>query len=152
MAKPEERVVSLKIDNSQFQSGIQTSIRSMDNLDAALKRLKKSEDVSKVGDALKTIDDKGGPALDNLEKKMHKLEQSSSALQNMDAKASPALTRVSGKFDMLGTSINNLANIETLVGNPVDRLTAKFNILAGAAAVALGNLATRGIQDALGQY
>ena len=37
MAKPEERVVSLKIDNSQFQAGIQTSIRSMDNLDAALK-------------------------------------------------------------------------------------------------------------------
>ena len=58
MSSVDKRIVEMQFDNKQFENGIQTSLRSLEELRKGLKLDSMDSGFKKIGDSLETISSK----------------------------------------------------------------------------------------------
>jgi tape measure domain-containing protein len=164
MPSIDERIVSIAFENRKFESAVNETMRTLDKLESALQKVGAKNSLADIEksankvtltqpmsalDKLKTrlfgAGSGASKGMSDIEKAGGKvtLSQPLSALGRIRSESAQVGSDAARGFGEIERSSGRIT-LSNLTG-ALDSVTAKFSILRGAAAVALGNIATRAI-------
>jgi tape measure domain-containing protein len=156
----DERIVAISFENAVFEQRVAQTMGTLTKLDTALKNMGSTSGFDKIeASASRVTLNAPMSALDKLKAKLSGAGAGASeGLGQIDQAGNRvtlsgphrAIDLLKAKFGQLSagttfTDIERAADRTTLSGlsNALDNVTAKFSVLSGAAAVALGNIASQ---------
>lgn len=128
MVNIDERVMTMKFDNSQFRRAAQETISALDKLKSSMKMEGAAKGFSKIGDPVKTL-------------------AKSLKSSNIEGELKSISSAASTSFSEMGRAADNV-NLDGVASGVENVKTSLFS-LGNVATIALGGLATKGIEKTL---
>lgn len=131
MASIDERVVSMAFENARFEAGVSQTLNSLHKLNDTLGKVGTTTSFGDIDKAANKVTlDTPMTALDRLKAKLGRVGDGASDGFN-------EISRGANRVDLAGLTAS------------LDGITSKFSVLEGAAAVALGNIASKAVTAGL---
>lgn len=162
MASIDERIVSMKFDNKQFEAGVSQTMASLSKLNASVAQVGSVTGFSNIDKAAASVTlESPMSALDKLKARLGSVGTGAadgfSAIERAGSKVSllnpmTALDKLKARLGGVGANAKtSFADVEkagsqvnlTGISTAVASASSSFSVLGGAAAVALGNIATK---------